>query len=209
MKKFKYIICSAPVEDRVNNLDIYDSFDLVSRGLTRAVLTEDSIGYLQNFNFPFDLRKIDLIISSSSAQTIATAGLLKKIINNKKVPLIKSNKLDKIKFSMPQIIAKEIFKQLPYKDFIVQARRGFINNLYQNKLPETLAEVISRIQDLLKLLNSHHDKNILCISHAFYMRLIRLYLIDRHIFDSQAKLIKNFNPNHKPFEPLEGFFFNH
>ncbi|MDP3142522.1 MAG: histidine phosphatase family protein [Candidatus Omnitrophota bacterium] len=76
-------------------------------------------------------------------------------------------------------------------------------------LTESLDQVISRIESLIEIIKNNQDKNILCVSHAFYMRLIQQYLQDRKIFDSLDDLIENFNPRQKPFEPLGGFFIDH
>jgi|GEM_PF-5948288 len=204
MSKIIPIITSAPIQYSFDGLDMYDAFDLVSKGLKDAPLTENAIDILKNHQFNFDLKKIDTIFTAEKGQTVATAELFIKLGLTPNAKIIPTQLLNGIRFSMQDLVSKERFLSLPQDKALSLARKIFITKLYENNLEESLEDLQKRMDSLIYLLKQN-KKEIFCISHAFYMKLFEIYLKDREAFDKLETLQRAFNPNQKPYEPLSGF----
>ncbi|PIR92794.1 hypothetical protein COT99_04175 [Candidatus Falkowbacteria bacterium CG10_big_fil_rev_8_21_14_0_10_43_10] len=203
----KYIICSAPVEYKINGHDIYDSFDLISQGKSSAPLGKNAKKIISKHNFPFNINKIKKIYTARRGQTVETAKLIIRIKQLSDVKVIRLSCLNGVKFSMPQLISKKEFDNLEYQEAIKRARQEFAAKLYNNQLLESFDSVRRRLKEFLYLVNKDGEE-VLFISHSFYMRILEVYLKQPKALDDINFFIKSFNPGKRPYIPLDGFSFN-
>lgn len=203
MKYPTYFITSAPIRYSILNYDLYDSFDLVSKGIVPAPLAPEVIKTIKSFPFCFDTKYIEKIYTAEKGQTLETAKLLHSHIF-KKAKILPIYLLNGVRFSMKQLISKREFNDLPFELALKKTRRNFIINLYKGKLIESFQSVNNRINQLLVLLEKEGAGTI-CISHSFYMKLVEIYISDVNNFKDQKKLMIAFDPEKKPYKPLTGF----
>ncbi len=202
-----YFISSAPIEYAFKNLSIYESFDLVSRGIKTATLKSNSSEFLKNHIFKFPIKNIKTILTAPKGQTFKTGKLLKrlKIIPNGK--LLSTKNLNGINFSMTELLGIKEFNDLGYKKAIKKSRRKFIEELYDGKLTEKLPELKKRIIKLLDIILKN-DGSTLCIGHSFFLKIVEIHLKNPKSFKNRTAFIKAFEPNKKPYNSLEGFSAN-
>lgn len=204
MKKVRYIITSASIQPSFDGKDIYDSYDLVSRGLRDAPLVENASVELAELKLPFLLQDVLTIFTAPRGQTYETAKLIVQVYNLPSVQIISLDELRGIRFSMKQLISRDEFLSMPYEKAIVKARQQFIRKLFNNELEESFDSVKKRILTVLSILGNS-EGNVLCISHGFFMKLIEVFTLMPEAFESVSQLEQAFNPKQKPFGFLEGF----
>lgn len=205
MKKITYFITSAPIEHKLDNHDIYDSFDLVSQGKREARLVDEAKKIIKENNFNFNIKKINKIYTATSGQTLETAKIINKVFLNNKAKIFPTDLLNGINFSMKQLISKEVFEKKDYSKTIIQARQVFVNNFFENKLTESKISLAKRIENFLEIIKKSKEDKMLCVGHSFYLKLLNIYLEDKNIFNNKNLLIKKFNPEKKPYNFLDGF----
>ena len=206
MTKVIPIITSAPIQYSFDGHDIYDSFELVSQGKLTAPLVKNVVQILKNHKFSFATKKIKKIYTAEKGQTVETAKLLISlgIIPNAKI--IKTPLLNNINFSMRALIPKEEFIKMSQSEALSIARKIFVEKLYKKSFIESLNDIELRIKDLISLLEKSACTS-LCVSHSFYIKFFEIYTEGKNNFKNLDNLINAFNPELKPYEPLEGFDF--
>ena len=147
------------------------------------------------------LKSFDLILCSQSKRTKQTAGLIFKL-RNKHLEIKKSNNLSEIFFDPSLFTSKEEFA----KHGLGVIRKSLFHEMKNGIGAENLDEVLDRAKKLKNELIKLPYDNILCITHSFYMRVLRLFFLEnmtdsRRI--SESKLIKTIDHH-----CLEGFEIN-
>jgi len=151
-------------------------------------------------------KNFELILHSKSPRSIQTAKLIAQQ-NSFPVILIENDLLNEITFSISDLITEEEYLALglnPLRKRFYQAISAGSTKM------EALDSIYSRLEDLAKDLSLLEYKNILLISHGFFMRYIYYYF--KHL--STAKKLKKFelqtliNLSTKRYDYLGGFTFN-
>lgn len=207
MKRTIYFLTSAPINKTIGKHDVYNSYDLVSKGVEVADLTPQASQIIKEKDFNYNIKKAKVICSAPLGQTLETAKLINSIHLKGTAKLFKTDLLNGVKFSMQHLISKEDFLNSDYEKVIIKTRQSFIENLFDNNLIESKNEIVSRIENLLIYLRHLEDEIILCIGHAFHLKLLFIFLNNPSIFDDKELLTKWFKPQHKPFGFLDGFLF--
>ncbi|MEJ0053335.1 MAG: phosphoglycerate mutase family protein [bacterium] len=197
------IITSAPIRYQIGDHDLYDSFDLVSRGEMTASLQENASSIVRDYQFDFPVEKIQTIFIAEKGQTLDTAKLLIETGRSPRAAIISLPELNGIRFSMQNLIPKDAFARLSHDQAMRTAREQFIIQLFNNRLTESLASVKARMKSLIEMLRER--ENALCISHGFYVKLLQVYVGSPHAFTELEALQKAFEPDERPYQPLQGF----
>lgn len=204
MSKFSAIITSAPIQPIVNGLDIYESYDLVSQGREYARLQIGARTILRQKKFHFSPFSIERIISAPNGQTKETANLLQEEYSLTDCIFQTSSLLDNIRFSMVELMSREKFYSMPYDEAIEMCRNSFVEDYFDDKLLEQKQSVLYRLDQVYRIM-SEGKMNTLMIGHAFFVKLLFIYIFHRESFQSKSSLLKSFEPDKKPYESLEGF----
>lgn len=130
--------------------------------------------------------EIDVIYHSSAKRSIQSAKYIQKRLTNRdKQPRIEScltEELDEVKFSK-NILSKTEFKQL---GGLKGARATVLEKWYRGaNQAETFQHSIDRIEKLCDFIGRTADRNILLITHGWYLRLLYLY------FKNKEESLKN------------------
>jgi len=181
-----HIITSAPIKYEFDGHGIYDSFDLVSRGVLNAPLVEGTEQSIKDFPFPFDILQTKYIFTATHGQTFETGKLLQKV-RCPDAELMPTEFLNNIKFSLKDLISKTEFFALPRETALAKMRAGFFA---KHKEP-----IIVQSRNLINLLKDY-PQNALCIGHSFYMKILENELCHAE-----------FATDSRPYEPLRGFDF--
>lgn len=120
------------------------------------------------------INNIDLILCSQSLRTKQTAKLIKKTFKLQKVIIKPTKNLNEIYFDPKALITKKVvgygFKEI--REFLF---KGMLNNCGADSVNFTF----ERIKNLEQELKHYSQKNILCITHSFYMRVLRIYFLEK------------------------------
>lgn len=199
MKKIKFI--------RHSKLEYpYDAYSLLSfseiSGLATGRITPsihpESQKILSKKYDRETLESFDVILCSQSNRTKQTARLILKLAN-KNLEIRKTNNLSEILFD-PEILTNQ-------EEFVKQGlgviRTSLFHGMKGGVGAESLDKVLLRVNKLKsELLKLPYD-NILCITHSFYMRVLRLFFLDKlttSCIISELKLMNTIDHNY-----LEGF----
>lgn len=145
-------------------------------------------------------KKIDVIYHSSTKRSIQSAKYIQRHLGNEdKQPRIESclaEKLDEVRFSK-NILSKDEFKEHSgLKGFRAIILRKWYDGINKE---ETFQDSISRIEKLCAFLKNNSDKNIILITHGWYLRLLYMY------FKNQEKSLKNLKSDECVFKYGESF----
>lgn len=201
-----HFITSAPIEDFLRGYDIYDSFDLVSRGERVAHLVPGAAELVRSFKFDFPIKNITTIFTAPMGQTRATAELL---ISTGLTPYARVTLLDDlvgVRFSMPSLISKTEFVSLPFGEALAKARREFVIKLYHNELLDSIDSVRKRILGLIQHLSTAEGE-VLCICHSFFLKLVEISIYQPLAWENLDKLLLAFGTPKRPFNFFTGFDF--
>jgi len=200
-----YIISSAPIQYEIPPYDLYDSFDLVSKGKLKAPLLPEARKIIRDFNFPFDITSVKTILTAEGGQTFETAQLIVDVKNLQNVKIIQTPNLNGVRFNMDELVSKKELME-NYEETIIRARKMFVTKFFNNELLESRESVIKRMAESLFQLQGYN--NAICISHSFYMKLLEIYISNQEKFDNLDDLLAAFNPDNKPYELMQGFWIN-
>jgi broad specificity phosphatase PhoE len=199
-----YAICSAPITYCLDNLTTYKSFDLVARGLRDAPLSHEAKNAVYQKRFFFDEARIRTILTAPQGQTHETGQLCITTgrISNAKIqttPLLQN-----IRFSMSELISQRQFSTGEDPAVMKHARRMFITKVFDNQFSESRHALQERMDELIALAKQQ-PADVLCIGHAFFLKILENYCLDPDIFKKREAFITTFNPDRRPYEPLSGF----
>ena len=199
-----HFICSAPVEYQLPGFSLYESFDLVSQGKRIARLKKNAAAYLEDFSFLFEIEKVQKVFTAPSGQTYHTGKYLFALQITPAAELCQSKLLKSTRFRMSDVISAQEFKKLGQRKALIKARRKFVEQLFDNRLPERKELLEKRIRQLLKQC-VRQDQEILCIGHAFFLKILQGYLANPNIFTNRSAFVQAFEATKRPFAPLQGF----
>jgi len=145
-----------------------------------------------------ELASFDLILCSQSNRTVQTAMLVRKLAD-KNIKVKKTKNLSEIFFDPAILTNKEDFT----KHGLGVIRTTLFHGMKNGVGAESLDQVLDRAQKLKKELMELPYNNILCVTHSFYMRVLRLCFLEGLTHGdniSEPKLIKTIDHHY-----LEGF----
>jgi broad specificity phosphatase PhoE len=144
-------------------------------------------------------KDIDVIYHSSALRSIQSAKYIQRHFRNGDKPRIESclaKELDEVKFSK-NILSKNEFKNhgglKRVRAIVLRKWYDGINDI------ETFQDSISRIEKLCDFIKKTSDRNILLITHGWYLRLLYMY------FMNQEKSLKNLKSTKCIFKYGESF----
>ncbi len=144
--------------------------------------------------------EIDVIYHSSATRSIQSAKYIQKHFKNRdkqlRIECSLARELDEVRFSK-SILSKDEFKK---HGGLKGCRPIVLRRWYCgiNKV-ETFQDSISRIEKLCDFLKNSPDKNILLITHGWYLRLLYMY------FKNQSNSLKNLKSDKLIFKHGESF----
>lgn len=199
MKKVKFIRHSKleyPY-DNYSQLTFSQICGLATGKIMPGIHAESQKMLLEQFDIK-QLQSFDLILCSHSKRTKQTARLILKL-TGKQIQVKKIDNLSEIFFDPAVLTSEKEFT----KHGLAVIRESLFHGMKNGAGAETLDEVLNRAQKLKgELIKLPYD-NILCITHSFYMRVLRLFFLEnltesRRI--SESKLMSTIDHNY-----LEGF----
>jgi len=199
MKRVKFIRHSElehPYDD-YSHLTFNQICGLATGRLSPGIHTDSQKMLIEKLNTK-ELKSFDLILCSQSRRTIQTAILIRKL-SGKQMKIKKTANLSEIYFDPSVLISKDEFTKHGLSSIRISVFHGMKDNTGAESLDEVLNHA-QKLKDELKMLP--HD-NILCITHSFYMRVIRLFFLDKLTASrtiSVKKLMNTIDHNY-----LEGF----
>ena len=178
----------APYSPIQKNLSRFESVKLLT---TQKINPRINQKLTQNILRKKSLRKIDLIITSNLLRAKETAKFLtKNFIVDKGARIINSSLLNEIKFKIG-CSNKDYEKE---KSNII--RKNFIELFIQDKLIDKRQEIQNKFTTFDRLIKKwEKSRNILCISHTFFIKLYLIYRDNPHLFDNPKILWEYINPN--------------
>lgn len=198
-----HFICSIPVDDIFAGMSVYESFDLVSSGEKNAPLSPEGKKNLRSFKFNFPIKHIKKVFTAPMGQTHESGKLIVATRTNE-APLHSVQGLINIRFRMADLLSRKEFESLPYGEAANAARQAFAEKFFDGALSENRQTFENRIRILLKNL-SFEKGELLCIGHAFHLKVMEIYLNRPFAFQNREDFIAAFEPARRPFAPLEGF----
>jgi len=146
-----------------------------------------------------ELQAFDLILCAPSTRTRQTAELIKRL-SERDPEIEESDILREISFDLALLTSEEKFA----RDGLPEIRAALFKGIMRNESgAEAVDDLLKRVGALTELLEQTQRENILCITHSFYMRVLRLYFLEclTHCEDiTSDKLINTLDHNY-----LEGF----
>lgn len=199
MKKITFIR-HAPLEKPYNDYTKL-SFEKICALATTQVEPNINMGFgksiVKQLNH-IDVKNIDLILCSQSKRTKQTAKLISKL-GEKNLEIEISDNLSEIYFNPAILTSKEKF----IRHGLTVIRKSLFHGMKKGIGAETLDETLKRAQKLREELIKLPYKNILCITHSFYMRILRLFFLENLTNGHQINELKLMDTiDHKY---LEGF----
>jgi broad specificity phosphatase PhoE len=116
----------------------------------------------------------DAILSSDSKRTVQTARIIAEAIGNP-TTIAQSKNLREIYFDPSALI-----KDSEYASGGMPAvRTSLFNAMIDGRGAESITDIMKRIVRLEKELRNTKARQILCVTHSFYMRVLRLYFLSK------------------------------
>ena len=120
-----------------------------------------------------EIGKVEVIFCSNSKRTIQTAELICEVFSLD-VEVIPTTLLMEVHFDPS--------KQMTLKEYeekgLQLIRERLFEGMEKGKGADSIKETFVRIKELEHFLKNLSQKNVLCVTHSFYMRLLRLYLLE-------------------------------
>lgn len=122
--------------------------------------------------------RFDVIYCSNSNRAIATAGLIKKI-KSLSCDIRELEQLREINFDVNKLVSPKVYS--------ASGLNSIRKTLYQTVIAsgqgvEKMALVQARLLQLEKIIINEQRKNILMISHGFFMRFMYFFLLNKKDF---------------------------
>ncbi|MDA3840748.1 MAG: histidine phosphatase family protein [Patescibacteria group bacterium] len=184
---FKFIKIG-PYSPTKNNLSKFESVKLLTQNKYNPPLDKDLI---KDFQLDREsLAKIDFVLFSSLGRSTQSFEYLKNNYLNTEVKYRKTDLLKEIHFDISQDCTKESYE----KEGSNEVRRIFIKQFINNNLLEKREQLIGRINLLNTELEelSKEYKNILCLSHTFFIKIYQIQNLNKYFLGNNPKLINKF-----------------
>jgi broad specificity phosphatase PhoE len=115
-----------------------------------------------------------MILCAPSRRARQTAELIKHL--SPKNPEIKqTDTLREISFDLEALTSEEQFAQKGLQEMRSALCRGVVR---RESGAEPLENLLRRIDTLLEILEESQYNSILCVTHSFFMRVLRLYFLE-------------------------------
>lgn len=142
-----------------------------------------------------------VILCSDSIRAIQTAAAIAKYIG-KQTRVIQSQNLREIYFDPSKLLTKEEYG----KAGMQAIRSALFIGMTTGHGAESVEKIFARIEGLKKDIDNVKDENILCVTHSFYMRVLRLYFLEK--ITVPEKLTSDLLTRTVDHTYLDGFQFN-
>lgn len=174
MKKIKFIRHSKPANPYTDytKLTFTQICDLATNKFTPDIHPNTLGMILEKFTHG-ELKKFDLILCSHSKRTIQTAKLIQSF-GKKGLEIRKSENLKEILFDPSVLTTEKAFLQRGF----IEIRESLFEGMKKGLGADSLEKTLTRAKRLERELKQLPYKNILCVSHSFYMRALRLYFLE-------------------------------
>ena len=183
-KTFKY----SPIEDGKSKYESYNSITLQIN--SPPIIEKNAI--IKTFPIEF-IYCSDLLRAKQSADVYA------KVTHCK---VTSESFFREVRFSLKALVTAEEYNT--YGSVLVRQR--FVDGFINDTLAEKRTEIVSRILEIEHLIKNCDYKNILIVSHSFFMKLFEAYSKDKiKIFSDPQKLRTYILPTKKTYEFGEGF----
>lgn len=149
-------------------------------------------------NLKKSLAKTEVIYRSSSLRSEQTAELIKNFLN-RNIPILENKNLNEIYFNLSLLMTREEF----IKNRMLAIRKSIFRGMRSGQGVESLERVIGKIRDLEKQLMASKNQYILCITHSFFMRVLRVYFLEDMVDSRRISELKLMNTIDHHY--LEGF----
>lgn len=136
------------------------------------------------------LKKIDFVLYSDSKRSEESFEFIRDKYLNKEIRFKKTNLLDEIYFDISADCSKEQYDRFGSN----KIREVFVMKFIQDTLMEKRVEILQRINNLKNevLQINQEYKNILCISHTFFIKMFQLQIINPELFLNSPNLLKSY-----------------
>jgi broad specificity phosphatase PhoE len=189
-----------PYNSIKKGLTKYESIKLLTLNKFDTEIDQEQMKkYIQHDKF---FLKFDCIVVSKFNRAQST---LKYLLDNdllkNNIVIKSSSNLDEILFDSGLLCTEKEYTR--FGSNII--RKRFLDFFVNDNLTETLEQIKSRIDNLEKDLNvlDRKYKNILCISHTFFIKLVLIYKKNRNLFSEPHIIKNNINPNKRIMEFCE------
>lgn len=196
MKKI-FVLRSARYNYLIGNHDLYDSFDLVAKGLVDPKLLAD---YKDDFLKVLRVNKIssDCVICADQRRSIQTGGMICKRV-------AVSNLLREVSYSMGEFIGRDNFYYKNGTPNIKAARQQLVKALVKDKLSESFSHILKRIDKIFQRANGLNCQSIVLISHGFIMKIFEIYVLHPEIKVNHSLFLKYYLGDTEAFKFCQGF----
>ncbi|MDE1857316.1 MAG: phosphoglycerate mutase family protein [Candidatus Micrarchaeota archaeon] len=187
-----YLIRCAPYEYILPGMDLYESFDAVATGNYdpqikpgfRMAVGDDIVDYT--------------VLYAPDTRCKQTA----KLISENAQPL---QQLREVGYNMSQVISRFDFIGADGHPNVQRARQGFMDALVNNRLSENYRDVAERAESLINYAADVECRNVIMVSHAFFMKFVEVYLKDNGLLNDPHVLQRYFDTSHEAYGFCGGF----
>jgi hypothetical protein len=195
----KLLMKTGPYDPRLPDKTKYESLQMLTDYRSNPGINTGLFTILAN-EIKYDLSMIDKVYTSDFKRTRGTVDQLKKLgMINKNIKIITTPLLREIKFNMKKICDSYKYAELGSDG----VRRGFIEAFINDYLEESRNKIQVRFKEFKKLIDESKDKNVLFVSHTFFIKLFLINQIESDFFDDPGKIRKFINPEQRIMEFLE------
>ena len=180
-----YFMRHGPLQSRFSDyskLSYEDFNDLLLKKKAPNIDMEKTKGIVAKLKFLPSCKKI---FCSTQNRAIQTAEIVHEFVT---ADIIKTSLLDEVNF-LEGIITKEDTNK-----GMENIRRVVLTNWYKSKYSEKFKESIARLQQFLDTVNPEKYGNIVCVTHAWFMRVIQIYAEDRTLNNISLQRVLTIKP---------------
>ena len=174
MKKINFIRHGKPANPYTDytKLTFTQICDLATDRFTPDIHPDSLSMILEKFTYS-ELKKFDLILCSFSKRTMQTAKLIQSL-GKKRLEIRESENLAEIFFDPSVLMTEKRF----LRNGFIEIRKSLFEGMKKGLGADSLNTTLRRVKSLERELRQLPYKNILCVSHSFYMRALRLYFLE-------------------------------
>ncbi len=150
----------------------YEELDNLSTGKISPGINSNSAKLLRS-NKLIDQKHIDIIFHSNATRSKETGVLMNDIFFSQDAKLKWLNELKEVEFNVKDLVTKEEYQNNGLK--LIRPR--LFEAIIKNKIEgiEDYNSINKRIKSIHQFLKKLKSKDIICITHGFFMRFLYLY----------------------------------
>lgn len=152
----------------------FDEFSKIATGEMQPAIATISEEFFNTSYIHKHAITFDHILCATSLRAQQTATMISNILQ-RDIVVVKTTLLNEIKFDPRLLTNEEYFK----KNGMDEIRVSLFNGMLTGKGAESIESIYKRIDDLKEILREQTDSSILCITHSFFMRVLRLYFLEK------------------------------